>query len=82
MSHFPFLFPMPLSITFQKHSQGQQKRTTLIKVHKKEGKIVRFAGHVKNTIKCNWNAAHYCRQFQILNEDLPWSFARQRVLIL
>ena len=42
---------MPLSITFQKHSQGQQKRTTLIKVHKKEGKIVRFAGHVKNQLK-------------------------------
>ena len=62
MSLFPFLFPMPLSITFQKQSQGQQKRTPLIKVHKKEGKIVRFAGHVKNIIKCNWNAAHYCRQ--------------------
>ena len=47
MSHFPLLFPMPLSITFQKHSQGQQKRTTLIKVHKKEGKIVRFAGTLR-----------------------------------
>ena len=51
MSHFPFSFPMPFSITFQTHSQGQQKRTTLIKVHKKEGKIVRFAGHVKNQLK-------------------------------